>query len=140
MVAEEVRNLAGRSAQAAQETEVLIAGTVSSIENACQISDGVAKQLDDIVSGIQGTAQLMGDIASASEEQVHGISQIGNGLRQIDSVTQNNASNAMTTAESSTDLMGQVEELNRILSQFRLNTMPDRSALKPVKEDRRLIL
>jgi methyl-accepting chemotaxis protein len=122
VVAEEVRTLAGRSAKAAKETEQLIESAIDAVGKGRDITDSAAKQLDDITGRIQNAATLVGEISDASAEQAQTISQIGNGLTQIESITQDNARSAQTTAGASSELLSQVEVLNQILARFTLDT------------------
>ena len=120
VVAEEVRNLAGRSAKAAMETNELIAGSVRKVGNGMEIADRSAEALKDIVSSATKAADLVGEIAAASNEQAQGIAQVNQGLGQIDSVTQQNTANAEETASASEELSAQAAHLSRTLAGFRL--------------------
>ncbi|MFI5378409.1 MAG: methyl-accepting chemotaxis protein, partial [Tepidisphaerales bacterium] len=76
VVAEEVRNLAMRSAEAAKNTASLIEGSVNSSRNGVAISAEVAKMLEEITAAATRVNSLVGEIASASNEQAQGIGQI----------------------------------------------------------------
>ena len=88
VVAEEVRNLAARSASAARETTELIEGSVKKTEAGTRIADETAQALMNIVSGVEKAAQLVGEIASASEEQAGAITQVNGGIDQVSQVVQ----------------------------------------------------
>jgi len=88
VVAEEVRNLAERSAQAAKETANLIEGPLKGIDAAALIANNTAESLGAIVGKIQTMSELMGQISIASDEQVEGITQVNSGLTQIDNGAQ----------------------------------------------------
>jgi methyl-accepting chemotaxis protein len=121
VVAEEVRNLAQRSAKAAKETTELIEGSVKRVENGTSIANETAKALEQIVIGITRVTDLVGEIASASNEQSQGIEQINQGLSQIDQVTQTNTANAEESASAAEELSSQGDQLTRMLLRFRLN-------------------
>ena len=121
VVAEEVRNLAGRSAKAAQETAELIAGSVTLTAQGGQIADQTAAALGEIVSGITKVSTLIEEIATASNDQAHGIGQVNQGLGQIGQVTQQNTANAEESAAASEELSSQAAHLRSMLSRFRLN-------------------
>jgi methyl-accepting chemotaxis protein len=121
VVAEEVRNLASRSAKAAQETAQLIEGSVAKVGNGSQIADQTAQSLQEIVGKITTVADLVAEIAAASDEQAKGVNQINQGLSQIDQVTQQNTANAEETASAAEELSSQAVELRRLVSRFRVD-------------------
>jgi methyl-accepting chemotaxis protein len=120
VVAEEVRNLASRSAKAAAETTQMIENNSKQINEGADIATQTAEMLDGIVHQSQQVAVLLGDIAKASMEQAQGVSQVSQGLHQIDSVTQQNTANAEETASVSNEMSGQASELQRLIGQFRI--------------------
>jgi len=63
---------------------------------------------------------LVGEIASASNEQAQGIGQISEALGQIDQVTQTNTANAEESASASEELASEAAELRALLSRFTL--------------------
>ncbi len=120
VVAEEVRNLAGRSAKAARETAQLIEGSLEKVENGTDIAEHTSKSLEAIVSGVTQASDLVGEIAAASNEQAQGISEVSEGLKQIDAVTQKNTASSEETASASQDLSGQASTLQQLLTRFQL--------------------
>ena len=122
VVAEEVRNLAGRSAKAAKETAELLENNEELVTTANSIAEHTGEALNEIVNGITKAADLVGEIASASKEQAQGVSQVSQGLRQLETTTQQNTANAEETASVSTELSEQAKVLHNILSQFNLKS------------------
>lgn len=120
VVAEEVRNLAARSADAAKETTEYIKGSIKKVEGGTQIAHETAKSLLGIVESSAQTASLVGDIATASNEQASGIAQINLGIEQVSSVVQTNSATAQESAAASEELMSQSQQLNLNLSRFKL--------------------
>jgi len=120
VVAEEVRNLAARSAKAARETAELIEGSVAKAQNGSAIADRTAKALREIVIGSTKVTDLVGKIASASNEQANGIAQINQGLGQIDQVTQQNTASAEQGAAASEELSSQAVQLKAMLGRFKV--------------------
>ncbi len=104
VVAEEVRNLAQRSAESAKETSSKIEGAIRNSERGVTISAKVAESLGIIVEKAGEMNTLVAEIANASQEQDRGISQLTDAVQQMDKVTQSNAANAEETASASEQL------------------------------------
>ncbi len=107
VVAEEVRSLAQRSAQAAKETASKIADASAKSEQGVTISGKVASSLDAIVERIRQLDEMVGGIAQASHEQSEGISQLNNAVAGMDQITQQNAALAQQSASSAQELQQQ---------------------------------
>lgn len=120
VVAEEVRNLAQRSAKAAKETAEMIEGAIAKTEIGNKIAEDTAKVLEEIAVGAVKATDLMGEIAAASKEQSEGINQINQGLGQLDKVTQQNTATAEEAASASVELSSQSAYLKDMVEKFRL--------------------
>jgi len=118
VVAEEVRNLAMRSAEAAKNTTNLIEQSVNHSRNGVQICSEVQKALDEIVSGIAKTTDLVAEIAAASKDQAQGVDQINTAVAQMDKVTQQNAANAEQSASASQELNNQASLLKNVVQEL----------------------
>ena len=123
VVADEVRNLASRSAKAAKETSEMIESSIDKVNNGTQIAQATEKALHEIVTSSVKVADLVGEIAAASNEQSQGIFEIGQGLEQIDKVTQQNTANSEETAAAAEELAGQAREMNNLLTVFKLRAL-----------------
>ena len=131
VVAEEVRNLAQRSANAAKETATRIEESVSRSEHGVRISSLVATSFDEIVENARKVDELVGEIATASNEQRQAIEQVTTAVSQMDKVTQANAAGAEETASASAELNAQAEVMrDSVLS---LRALVDGSAASAPK-------
>ncbi|WP_321369492.1 methyl-accepting chemotaxis protein [uncultured Desulfuromusa sp.] len=120
VVAEEVRNLAARSAKAASETAMLIEGSVEKTQNGTRIAEQTSSALQEIVSSITEVTDLVGEIAAASNEQAQGITQVNQGLGQVDQAVQGNTATSEETAAAAEELSSQAEHLKHMISRFKL--------------------
>lgn len=120
VVAEEVRNLAARSAAAAKETTALIEGSIQKVTAGTKIANDTAVALDQIVIGVTKAANLVSNIASASNDQATGIAQINQGVEQVSKVIQTNSATAEQSAAASEELSSQAEMLKEMIGKFRL--------------------
>ncbi|MBD3221930.1 hypothetical protein GF314_11880, partial [bacterium] len=112
VVAEEVRNLAQRSAEAAKNTAQMIEAAVTNANTGVAITREVGDVLEEISTAATSVNEVIGNIANASDQQADGISQINDAVGQVDQITQSNAANAEQSASASEELSGQAEELN----------------------------
>ena len=113
VVAEEVRNLAQRSAQAARETSAKIEGAIANTDKGVMLSDKVLTGLQEVVSKIRQVDDLVADVASASSQQSQGIQQVNQAVTQMDKVTQSNAAGAEESASVGQELESQAQALGR---------------------------
>jgi methyl-accepting chemotaxis protein len=111
VVAEEVRSLAQRSAQAARETAEKIADSIQKSTHGAEISGKLAEGLDQIAQKTRRMHELVNEIASASKEQTQGLEQIGIAVTHIDKVTQSNAASSEETASAAEELNAQAGAL-----------------------------
>jgi len=129
VVATEVRNLAHRSAAAAREIKELIVDSGSKVEAGSRLVDAAGATMQDIVGSVQRVADLMGEIASASNEQSQGIAQVNASVTQMDDATQQNAALVEEAAAAAQSLQDQAGRLAQVVSVFKL----DETAGKPVR-------
>lgn len=119
VVAEEVRALAQRSATAAKETAAKIEDSIAKSDHGANVSIKVADSLGVIVTKARKVDELVGEIATASQEQTQGIGQINAAVSQMDKVTQSNASNAEETAAAAEELTAQSISLKETVGSLR---------------------
>ncbi|NYS28827.1 methyl-accepting chemotaxis protein [Pantoea sp. WMus005] len=120
VVAGEVRSLAQRSAQAAKEIKGLIDDSVNRVNVGSQLVGTAGETMSDIVSAVTRVTDIMGEIASASDEQSRGIDQVGQAVTEMDRVTQQNASLVEESAAAAASLEDQASRLSQAVSVFRI--------------------
>jgi len=123
VVAEEVRALAQRSAEAANEIKGLIEDTVQKVNAGDEIVRSSVESLNQIIANIHDLSRNMDEIAVASGEQATGVDEVNRALSQIDSTTQQNASIVEELAMSSDDLRSEAGQLADLVEQFRVSDM-----------------
>ncbi|HET9954075.1 MAG TPA: methyl-accepting chemotaxis protein, partial [Polyangiaceae bacterium] len=116
IVAEEVRNLAQRSAVAARETSDNIAAAVENSERGVRVSAKVGLSLEYILQHMSTVDTLIGQIAQASVEQSQGIGQLNVAMSDIDAVTQSNAGSAQEAASAASELTAHADAVKRNVS------------------------
>jgi methyl-accepting chemotaxis protein len=115
VVATEVRKLAERSQTSSREISALATDSV-------RVADRSGSLLADLVPAIRRTAELVQDVAAASNEQAAGVSQINQSLAEVDQVTQRNASAAEELAATAEEMAAQAEGLQNLVSFFRVGS------------------
>jgi methyl-accepting chemotaxis protein len=118
VVAEEVRHLAQRSAQAAKDTEDLIAESIGRSSE----GDERLKRLADVIGAItesSGTVKgLVDEVNAGSQEQARGVDEISKSLTRVGQLTQKTMSTAEEGAAASEELLSQFGSLNEVVQQL----------------------
>ncbi len=133
VVASEVRNLAQRSAQSAKEIEGLIAASADSVKTGSEQVALAGEAMAKIVRDVTNVTDIMGEIASASAEQSKGITQVGQAVVEMDSVTQQNAALVEQSSAASASLEEQARRLTEIVSIFQLATANEPPSVQPLQ-------
>ena len=121
VVAEEVRNLAARSAKAAKETTDMIEGSMAKVETGREIAHKTAEALNAIVGDVSSVADIVANIAKASNEQKLALEQINQGVQQVSQVVQANSSTSEEAATASQNLNQQADIMRANVGKFRLS-------------------
>jgi methyl-accepting chemotaxis protein len=118
VVAEEVRNLAQRSSQAAKDTTAIIETNIELSGKGVVVAERVREALIEITDQTKKVNELMGEIAAATQEQAQGVDQVNMGMSQIETVTQQNASNAEESASAAEELSAQADNMRKIVNEL----------------------
>lgn len=107
VVAEEVKNLAERSAGAAKEITGIIEASIDQVKIGTNVANKTKESFEDILTGIKKTSDLIGEIAISAKEQAEGMNQIAVAMGSVDQITQQNASASEETAAAAEELNAQ---------------------------------
>jgi methyl-accepting chemotaxis protein len=118
VVATEVRNLAQRSATAAQESKDLIQTSIQRVRTGTDLVNQTGISLNDIVTGVKKVGDIVAEIAAASTEQSQGIEQVNTAVAQMDEITQQNAALAEQASAASVSMSEQCDSMATFVSFF----------------------
>ncbi|MDX9745773.1 MAG: methyl-accepting chemotaxis protein [Syntrophales bacterium] len=118
VVADEVRNLAMRAAEAAKSTNNLIENTIKAVRNGKELTALTEEAFKENISISGNIANLIAEIAEASNEQSHGISQVNLAVSEMDKVTQQSAANAEESASAAEELNAQAEQMENYVNEL----------------------
>ena len=116
VVAEEVRALAQRSANAARETAESVDSSLAKSDRGVETSQKVSAQLEQIVSRAREMDELMAGVANASNEQARNIGEVNTAVGRMDQVTQANAATAEEAASAAAELNAQAGHLHEAVA------------------------
>lgn len=129
VVADEVRNLAQRASQAAQEAENLIGNSVTATENGAVNSAKLAEVFSTILTRIAEAGSAVSNITTSFAAQTEGITQMNAAISQISQVTQSQAASSEETASAATQLHAQSDALGRLIATLQTIVHGQRAAV-----------
>jgi len=120
VVAEEVRNLANRSANAVKETSALLDESIDKVNTGVTITNQMVDALQNIGNITNDTANIIAGIAQVSQEQAEAINQINRGMETIFNQTMENNNVMQTNTATTQKLYAQVEQLSTMVAKFKV--------------------
>ncbi len=120
VVAEEVRNLAMRAADASKNTSVLIEGIGKRIKDELVLVQKSNDSFTEMTESIIKVEKLVNEIDVASSEQAKGIEQVSRGVTEMDRVTQTNAANAEKSSASADEMNSEAKQLDAVVNDLLL--------------------
>ncbi len=122
VVAGEVRNLAGKSAEAAKEIKSLIEESVNRINQGTELASESGEVLKEINASVQEVSKMIEFIASSSIEQAQNVTQVHTTITQINSAMQQNTSLVQETSHSAEEMRQEADELKESIQFFNTQT------------------
>ncbi len=122
VVASEVRSLSHRTLSAAKEIRQLIDDSATKVSEGHAKTDAAQKTMTESLELVRRVNTLIGEIHSASNEQLSGISQVNAAVAQLDTITQQNAALVEENAASAMELSGQAQTMTETVKVFRIDT------------------
>ena len=120
VVAEEVRRLAMKAADAAKHTSILIEETMKRIEAGGSIVTVTGESFSAVVKNAAKVGKLLEKIAVSSDDQSLKIVHISNAVGEIEKVTQRNAANAEESASVSSEMNAQAGQVKRFVTDLEI--------------------
>ena len=136
VVATEVRNLAQRSANAAQQSKELIQNSVLKVRAGTAFVNETGAALTEIVESVTKVGEIVSQIANASAEQTAGIDQVNQAVAQMDDITQQNAALAEQAAAGSIAMSEQSTNMTQLLSFFNVSSKGASTPVKTIERSR----
>lgn len=129
VVSDEVRNLAGKSGEAAKQTAELIQASIEIVQQGNDMTGLTAEALEKVEQSAMRVGVAMGKVQEASAQQSSSLGMINDGLSQVSSVVQMNAATAEENSATSEEMSAQAAMLNDEVGKFSLKSQVGTAAI-----------
>lgn len=116
VVAEEVRNLAQRTAESAKNSSALIEKAIRDVDEGLKMVEEVVSGSKEVREGSRKVVLLVEEISAASQEQSQGIGQINRAVTEMDTGVQHLAASSEELAAAAQTVMAQTSTLRDNIS------------------------
>ena len=120
VVADEVRALAGKSAEAAERTNKLIENSVRAVQHGEELTQNTANSLAAVAERTRQMTQTIDNVAAVYRQQADKLTELAHGVDQISNVVQTNSATAEQSAAASQELSGQADMMRQQIAQFQM--------------------
>jgi hypothetical protein len=118
VVADEVRALAHRAADAARRSGEIVEATIADVARGVEQAKLARRAFEEVAGTIENSSTVVSEIAASSAEQARGVAHIGEAVSRADAATHSNAANAQDTAENASALTEQVSATRRHIAEL----------------------
>jgi methyl-accepting chemotaxis protein len=136
VVAQEVRALAQRSADAAKEIKTLIADSSRQVGEGVDLVGQTGQALRGIVDKVGGIDTLVDEIAASANEQASALGQVNVAVNQLDQVTQRNTAMVQQSTEATHALRAEAADLSNRVGAFRVGSRPQTQSFQSTYQER----
>ncbi len=119
VVASEVRALAQRSAESAQDIRTLIEKSSEQVSTGANHMDSTVQALEVVLQAVSSISNQMTEIAEGTHEQSREISSINGSIAELETVTQQNAGMFEETTAASSELSTVANDMLRLTTRFK---------------------
>ncbi|WP_282235349.1 methyl-accepting chemotaxis protein [Salinicola endophyticus] len=130
VVANEVRSLAGRSAEASKSIRELITRSAEHTRSGSELVNRAGTTMREIVNSVNRVTDVIGEISAGAKEQNSGIAQINTAVAEMDAMTQQNAAMVQQSATAASDLQQEAQRLRSLVDTFVLGGEAEEGAIK----------
>jgi methyl-accepting chemotaxis protein len=120
VIAEDVRNLAMKSATAADDTNIMLEEIINKVNLGKELSEDTAKSLKNILNGNEQNSRMMSEVAKATDEQKQSMTQISKSINEVSDGVNISSANANKSSLTAQSLEIQSKELLDLVSKFTL--------------------
>ncbi|PQO45681.1 PAS domain-containing protein [Blastopirellula marina] len=121
VVADEVRKLAERASDAAKDVSSLIKESTARVANGVELSAQAGAALERIVAAVESTSSKIGEIASATDEQMNMANEVYTSVQQVAGVTEQSTASSEEMAASAEELGAQAKSLKDLVEAFEMH-------------------
>jgi len=118
VVAEEIRNLAMRSSEAARNTAAMIEASIQETKNEIDLVYKTNDAFTNLSQGAKKVGELLGEVATSSQEQADGIEQVAKAMSEIDRVTQENTASVSRTTSVIEEMRNETDRMKEFISEL----------------------
>ncbi len=118
VVAEEVRNLAMRSAEAAKNTSSLIEQTVKKMQDGSDLTSKTSDEFNQVATSTTRVGELVGIITKLVGEQKQQIQDVNRTVVTVENVVRQNAASAKDFAAAGQQMFGQADQMKTFVKEL----------------------